>query len=72
MNEKAAKAASKSWVTQGREYFSESYAELQRVQFPTRQETTRLSVVVLMIIVFVSVCLFIMDQVFSWIMSKLV
>ncbi len=70
MAEKGAEA--ESVVARSRAYFAESYQELKKVQTPTRQETLRLSLVVLMIIVFVSICLFVMDQVFSWLMGKMI
>jgi preprotein translocase subunit SecE len=72
MNDKAAGGSSGSLVSRGRGYFSESYEELKKVQSPTRQEAFRLTLVVLMIIVFISLCLFLMDMTFNWVMGKLI
>jgi preprotein translocase SecE subunit len=72
MNNKAAGASSGSLVSRGSEYISESYEELKKVQTPTRQEAFRLTLVVLMIIVFISLCLFLMDMTFNWLMGKMI
>ncbi len=72
MNNKAAGASSGSFVSRGRGYFSESYEELKKVQTPTRQEAFRLTLVVLMIIVFISLSLFLMDMTFNWLMGRLI
>lgn len=53
-------------------YISAAIDELKKVHTPTRQETTRLTGVVLLIIVFISMCLFIMDLTFNWLMSKMI
>lgn len=72
MSEKAAQASTGSFVSRGKGYFSDSLRELQKVQSPTRQETVKLTWVVLMIIVFISLCLFAMDYAFSSIMQLLI
>ena len=64
-------AASGSVVARGSQYISDSFEELKKVQTPTRQEAFRLTLVVLMIIVFISLCLFFMDMAFNWLMGKL-
>ncbi len=72
MSEKAAGGSSGSLVSRSRNYLTESYDELKKVQTPTRQEAFRLTLVVLMIIVFISLCLFLMDMSFNWVMGKLI
>jgi len=72
MNDKVADAPSESIVSRGAGYFAESIEELKKVQSPTRQETMRLTGVVLLIIVFISMCLFVMDLTFNWLMSKMI
>jgi preprotein translocase SecE subunit len=71
MNEKAA-APRRSLVSKAGEYLTDSREELRKVHFPTRQETMRMTWVVLTIIVFIAVCLFIVDRVFFWLMGQLV
>jgi preprotein translocase SecE subunit len=71
MNDKAAAGSSGSFVSRGSAYLSESYEEIKKVQTPTRQEAFRLTLVVLVIIVFISLCLFLMDMSFNWLMGKL-
>ncbi len=72
MNDKVADAPSGSIVSRGASYISESVEELKKVQTPTRQETMRLTGVVVLIIVFISMCLFIMDLTFNWLMGKMI
>ena len=71
MNDKVT-AESGSWVGKTIQYFSESREELRKVHSPTRQETIRMTWVVLLIIVFISVCLFVVDRTFFWLMSQLI
>ena len=71
MVEKSSEATSESFVTKTQSYFSESMEELKKVQSPTRQEAMRLTWVVLLIIVFISLCLFVVDLFFNWFMSKM-
>jgi preprotein translocase subunit SecE len=72
MNDKVADAPSESIVSRSAGYFADSIEELKKVQSPTRQETMRLTGVVLLIIVFISMCLFVMDLTFNWLMSKMI
>jgi preprotein translocase subunit SecE len=72
MSDKVADAPSGSVISRGVTYISDSVEELKKVQSPTRQETMRLTGVVVMIIVFISMCLFVMDLVFNWLMSKMI
>ena len=67
MNDKVASAASGS----SRGYIAESIDELKKVQSPTRQEAMKLTGVVLLIIVFISMCLFVMDLAVNWLMGKM-
>jgi preprotein translocase SecE subunit len=53
-------------------YLSECVEELRRISTPTRQETTQATVVTLFIMFFVSLCLFLLDLVFSQLMLALV
>ena len=71
MSDKVADARS-GLISRGTSYVSESIDELKKVQTPTRQETLRLTGVVVMIIVFISMCLFVMDLVFNWAMTKMI
>ena len=70
MSDKVADAPS-GLISRSVDYVSESVEELKKVNFPTRQETMRLTGVVVMIIVFISMCLFVMDLVFNWLMTKM-
>ena len=71
MNDKV--ADSSAGVAGGRQgYLASAVEELKKVHTPTRQETTRLTGVVLLIIVFISMCLFVMDLTFNWLMSKMI
>ena len=71
MNEKVAKAASESVVSRAKGYVSESVEELKKVHSPTRQEAMKLTGVVVLIIAFISLCLFVMDLSFNWLMGKM-
>jgi preprotein translocase subunit SecE len=72
MNDKVADASSESIVSRGAGYFTESVEELKKVSSPSRQETMRMTGVVLVIIVFISMCLFVMDLTFNWLMGKMI
>lgn len=72
MNEKVANAASESFFSRAKGYLSESADELKKVQSPTRQEAMKLTGVVVLIIAFISICLFVMDLSFNWLMGKMV
>jgi preprotein translocase subunit SecE len=71
MNEKVANAASDSIVSRAKRYVSESIDELKKVHSPTRQEAMKMTGVVLIIIAFISLCLFVMDLSFNWLMGKM-
>ena len=71
MNEKVAKAASESIMSRSNGYVSESVEELKKVHSPTRQEAMKLTGVVVLIIAFISLCLFVMDLSFNWLMGKM-
>lgn len=58
--------------SRGRGYLAESIEELKKVHTPTREETIRNTWVVMFIIIIVSVCLFVLDFVFNWLMTRLV
>jgi preprotein translocase SecE subunit len=53
----------------GSRYLSESVQELKKVSKPTRQETIQATMVAVFIVLFVSVCLFLVDIVFNRIMT---
>lgn len=59
-------------LSRGFSYISESVEELKKVQTPSRPETMRLTGVVVLIIIFVSMCLFIMDLTFNWLMGRMI
>ena len=71
MSEKVANGASGSIVSRTKGYVSESIDELRKVQSPTRQEAMKMTGVVLLIIAFISLCLFVMDLSFNWLMGKM-
>lgn len=71
MNDKVAKAASESILSRAKGYVSESVEELKKVHSPTRQEAMKLTGVVVLIIAFISLCLFVMDLSFNWLMGKM-
>lgn len=72
MSEKVAKAASGSIISQAKGYIADSLDELKKVHSPTRQEAMKMTGVVLLIIVFISLCLFVMDLSFNWLMVKMI
>lgn len=61
-----------SVVAKGRSYVSESIAELKKISHPTRQQTVQATLVTLVIVVFVSLCLFILDVIFGKLMQAIV
>ena len=71
MNEKVASGASESVVSRIKGYVTESIEELKKVHSPTRQEAMKMTGVVLLIIAFISLCLFVMDLSFNWLMGKM-
>ena len=56
---------------QGREFGSESLVELRKVVWPTRQETLRITGVILLVVVIVSLILSAFDLVISWVIRLL-
>jgi|688.fasta_scaffold2141737_2 preprotein translocase subunit SecE len=70
MAEKAAEAGKEGIFSRGQTYFKDSVDELKKVHTPTRQEALRLTWVVLLIIVFISLCLFLVDLSFNWFMTR--
>lgn len=69
--EKNAAGKTGSVVSNTLGYFSDSVAELKRVNFPTRPETIQATVATLAIIFFVSLCLFILDVIFGRLMGAI-
>ncbi|MFA6986841.1 MAG: preprotein translocase subunit SecE [Arenimonas sp.] len=55
----------------GREFFSESLFELRKVVWPTRQEATRITGVVLLVVMIISLILAGFDFVISWLIKLL-
>ncbi len=53
-------------------YFRETVAELQKVNWPTRQEATRMTVIVLVVVFVMSSVLGLLDYVFSRLISIIV
>ncbi len=47
-------------------YIKDSYEEMRKVAWPTRQETIRLTIVVILISVFVATFLGLLDYIFSF------
>ena len=56
---------------QGREFVSESLFELRKVVWPTRQEKLRITGVILLVVVIVSLILSAFDLVISWVIRLL-
>ena len=52
-------------------FASESIEELKKVSTPTRQETIQATLVTLIIMIFVAVCLFVLDFVFSKVLLEI-
>ncbi|MCB0354838.1 MAG: preprotein translocase subunit SecE [Bdellovibrionales bacterium] len=61
----------KSWLGQARDFWGESVAELKKVSTPTRAETIQATIVTLFIMLFVALCLTLMDFVFDKVMGAL-
>lgn len=53
------------WVTQARTFTNEALAELRRVYWPTRKETQAFTMVVLVVVAFVSLYLGVVDWLIS-------
>lgn len=71
MSGKVVNGASESVVSRAKGYVSDSIDELKKVHSPTRQEAMKMTGVVLLIIAFISLCLFMMDLSFNWLMGKM-
>jgi preprotein translocase subunit SecE len=56
---------------QARDFFSESMFELRKVVWPTRQEATRVTVVILVVVIIVSLILSLFDLGISWVIQWL-
>lgn len=69
--EKGGSGKSGSVVSNTLGYFSDSVAELKRVNFPTRAETIQATIATLAIIFFVSLCLFVLDVIFGRLMGAI-
>lgn len=52
-------------------FYSDSIAELKKVHTPSRSEATQATLVTVFIMVFVSICLFLADLFFGWLMGRL-
>ena len=59
-------------VGNAKSYFVESIAELKKVTTPTRQEAMQATIVTLIIIAFMSLCLFSLDFIFHTLVSFLI
>jgi preprotein translocase subunit SecE len=57
-------------VTRSREFLEESWSELKKVHFPTRQETQAATIVVIVGVVIVALYLGLVDVVLSWIVQR--
>lgn len=53
-------------------YLTESYHELKKVNWPTRKETVRLTVIVIIFSLFVALFLGVLDIVFAYVLRLLV
>lgn len=62
---------STSIVAASKGFVIDSIAELRKITRPTRQETMQAALVTVVIMIFISVCLFLLDLVFSKIVSAL-
>lgn len=58
-------------LRRGSSFYSESVAELKKVSTPTRSEATQATMVTVFIMFFVSICLFLADLLFGWLMGRL-
>ncbi len=63
-------SSSKSWIGQSNDFLQESVEELKKVNTPTRQETFQATLVTIIIMVFVALCLFLLDYLFSNLMGS--
>ena len=65
-------AKSENIIGKTQTFVSESVTELKKVNTPTRAEATQACLVTLFIMMFVSVCLFLADLFFGWLMGLLI
>jgi preprotein translocase subunit SecE len=57
-------------VARSREFLEESWSELKKVHFPSRQETQAATIVVIIGVVIVAIYLGLVDMVLSWILQR--
>jgi len=62
-------AEAQSFIAQGRGYVTGAVDELKKVTTPTRQETIQATMVAIVIMLFVAVCLLVLDLIFSTLMK---
>lgn len=70
INQAAGKQAAESEgsiFSRGSRYVSESLDELKKIHSPTRQETIQATVVTMVIVVFISAVVAMMDLIFGWV-----
>ena len=60
-----------SLIVVTRNFIVESFAELKKITRPSRQETMQAAMVTIVIMFFISICLFLLDLVFSKIIGAL-
>jgi len=60
-----------SLIAGTRNFIVESFAELKKITRPSRQETMQAAMVTVVIMFFISICLFLLDLVFSKIIGAL-
>ncbi|MFA5173477.1 MAG: preprotein translocase subunit SecE [Candidatus Paceibacterota bacterium] len=53
-------------------FFKESFSELKRVNWPTRKETTRLTIVVIVLSLVLAAMLGVFDYIFSYLLELLI
>ena len=56
---------------EGPQFISESIEELKKISTPTRQETVQATLATVVIILFFSVCLLVLDFICHWLMGLL-
>lgn len=69
MSSESAETQSGNPVARTVGFFRDSVDELKKVTHPTRQETTQATIVTLLIMFFVSICLFLFDWICTQIMN---
>ena len=60
-----------SWLGASRDFVIESVGELKKITRPTREETMQAALITVVIMMFISICLFLLDLVFSRIIGAL-